>query len=123
MSRELRQLGYGGDWPSNKPVGVILAVLMAVVGTGAILFYQYEREWPFVQRLYLSTYLATGLARILRPVGYYTFPAAVDGKLGPRLAATGEVVPVRLPNGQPGFALTEWATVLPNDGSDLRKAG
>ena len=109
MSRELRQLGFGGDWPGNKPVGVILAVLMAVVGTGVILLYQYEREWPFVQRLYLSTYLATGLARLLRPAGYYTFPAVVDRKIGPRLATTGEVVPVRLPNGQPGLALTEWA--------------
>jgi hypothetical protein len=89
MSRELRQLGYGGDWPSHKPVGVILALLMAVVSTGAILFYQYEREWSFVQRLYLSTYLATGLARLLRPVGCYTFPVVVDRKIGPRLATTG----------------------------------
>ena len=53
------------------------------------MFYQYEREWPFVRRLYLPTYLATGLARLLRPVGCYTFPVVVDRKIGPRLATTG----------------------------------
>ena len=53
--------------------------------------------------------LATGLARMVRPMGYYTFPAVVDRKIGPRLAARGEVAPVRLLNGQPGLALTQWA--------------
>jgi hypothetical protein len=60
MSRELGRPGYGGDLPSHKPVEVILAVLMAVVGTGVILLYQYEREWSFVRRLYLPTYPRDG---------------------------------------------------------------
>ncbi len=109
MSRESGRMGYGGEWPSEKPVGVILTLVMAVVSTGAILFYQYEREWPFAQRLYLPTYLTTAVAGTLRPMGYYTFPAVVDRKIGPRLAMSGEVVPVALPSGKPGLALTEWA--------------
>jgi hypothetical protein len=109
MSRESGQVGFGTKWPSEKPVGVILAFVMAVVSAAAILVYQYERNWSFAQKLYLRTYLATALARTLRPVAYFTFPAVVDWKFGPHLAMNGEVVQVALENGQPGLALTEWA--------------
>lgn len=109
MSREWGRESYAGDWPGQKPVSMLLALLMALATTGAILFYQYERQWPFVERLYLRTYVATGFAGKLRAEGYYTILAVVDGKAGPRLALDGEVMPVTLANGQPGVGLTDWA--------------
>ena len=109
MSRNAGQVGYGAKWPSEKPVGVIVALVIAVVSTGAILYYQYERQWPFVERLYAPTYVATGFIRNFRPVGYYALPVVVGRKFGPRLATDGEVVPVVLSNGHPGLALTDQA--------------
>ena len=109
MSRQWGRVEFGDEWPSDKPVGLILALIAAVVSTGAILYYQYQRDWPYVERLYLKTYVATGLARIARPAGYYTLPLIIDRKVGPRLPGIGDVVPAALPNGQTGVALTEWA--------------
>jgi type IV secretory pathway TraG/TraD family ATPase VirD4 len=110
MSQEWGRESYAGDWPGQKPLSVILALLMALVTTGLILFYQYERQWPFVEQLYLRTYLAAGLAgKLGRQEGYYTFLAVRDRRVGPRLAMDGEVLPVKLANGQPGVALTDWA--------------
>ena len=110
MSREWGREGYAGDWPSQKPVAVMLSLAMGVATTAAILAYQYQRQWPLVERLYLRTYLATGLAqRLGRQEGYYTFLTVVDRKAGPRLAIDGEVLPVTLANGQPGVMLTKWA--------------
>src|ERR1019366_5598513 len=88
---------------------LILALIAAVASTGAVLYYQYQRDWPYVERLYLKIYVETGLARIARPAGYYTLPLIIDRKGGLRLPGIGEVVPAALPNGQTGVALTEWA--------------
>jgi len=109
MNREWGTVQFGAQWPTDKPAGVILAVLASVVSTGTIMYYQYERDWPYVERLYLETYVATGLARIARPAGYYTLPLVIDRKGGLRLARVGEVVPAVLPKGPPGVALTEKA--------------
>ena len=109
MSRQWGRVEFGDEWPSDKPVGLILALIAAVVSTGAVLYYQYQRDWPYVERLYLKTYVATGLARIARPASYYSLPLIIDRKVGPRLPEIGEVVPAALPNGQAGIALTEWA--------------
>jgi hypothetical protein len=109
MTMEQSRVEFGAKWPTDKPLGVILAVLACVVSTGAIMYYQYERDWPYVERLYLKTYAATGLARSARPAGYYTLPLIIDRKVGLRLPRVGEVVPAVLPNGQPGVALTKRA--------------
>ena len=92
MSRQWGRVEFGDEWPSDKPVGLILALIAAVVSTGAVFYYQYQRDWPYVERLYLKTYVATGLARIARPAGYYTLPLIIDRKVGPRLPGIGEVV-------------------------------
>lgn len=86
MNHIAGQTGYGAKWRSPKPIGVIVSLVMGLVSGGAILFYQYERQWPFVERLYAPTYLATGLFRSLHPVSYYTFPVVEGRKFGPRLA-------------------------------------
>jgi hypothetical protein len=109
MSREWGRVRFGAQWPTDKPLGVILAVLASVVSTGAIMYYQYERDWPYVERLYLKTYVMAGVARIARRAGYYTLPLVIDRKVGLRLPRIGEVVPAVLPNGLPGVALTERA--------------
>jgi hypothetical protein len=111
MSRGSGRVEFGAKWPTDKPLGVILAVLASVVSTGAIMYYQYERDWPYVERLYLKTYLATGLARMARPAGYYSLPLVIDRKVGLRLPRVGEVAPAELPNGLPGVALTERAVL------------
>jgi Type IV secretion-system coupling protein DNA-binding domain len=109
MSRKWGQSGYGAEWPNEKPLGAILAFVMAILSMGAILHYQYEYQWPFVEKLYLRTYVATGFMRHFKPRTFYTLPVVEGHKLIPRLATNGEVVPVVLSDGQPGIALTEWA--------------
>jgi hypothetical protein len=109
MSRDRGQVEFGAEWPSDKPVGVICAFIAALMTTGAVMCYQYQHDWPFVERLYLKTYLATSVARIARPAGSYTLPLIIDRQVGPRLPEVGEVVPAALPNGLPGLALTQWA--------------
>ena len=109
MSRQWGRVEFGDEWPSDKPVGLIFALIAAVVSTGAVFYYQYQRDWPFVERLYLKTYVATGLAGTARPASYYALPLIIDGKGGLRLPVIGEVIPAALPNGQAGIALTEWA--------------
>ena len=109
MSRNTGRVELGAKWPSEKPLGVILALVLATVSTGAFTYFHYERDWPFVERLYMRTYLTAGLARMGRQMSYYTLPIIIDRKIGPRFASVGEIVPATLPNGSPGLALTESA--------------
>ncbi len=37
MNQKAAQKGYGGKWPSEKPVGVIVSLVMASVSAGGIL--------------------------------------------------------------------------------------
>ncbi len=109
MPRNWAQSRFGAEWPNEKPLGVIFAFVMAVASTAAIQYYQYEHQWPFVERLYLRTYLATDFMGHFMPRTYYAIPVVEGRNRVPYLATDGEVVPVVLSDGQPGIALTEWA--------------
>ena len=109
MSRDSGRVELGAKWPSDKPLGVIFAIVIATVSTGAFMYFQSKRSWPFVERLYMRTYLTAGLARMGRQMSYCTLPIIIDRKIGPRCATVGEVVPATLANGSPGLALTESA--------------
>jgi type IV secretory pathway TraG/TraD family ATPase VirD4 len=109
MSRQWGHSEFGAEWPNEKPLGVIFAFVMAAVGVGATQFYQYEHQWPYVEKLYLRTYLATGFMRHFQPLTFYRLPVVEGRNHIPHLATDGEVVPVVLSNGEPGIALTEWA--------------
>jgi Type IV secretion-system coupling protein DNA-binding domain len=109
MIRKWHQTRFGAEWPSEKPVGVIMAFVMAAASTAAILYYQSMRSWPFVERLYLRTYIATGFMRHYMPRTHYAIPVVEGRKHIPEIATDGEIVPVMMSNGEPGIALTEWA--------------
>ena len=66
MSRDSGRVELGAKWPSDKPLGVIFAIVIATVSTGAFMYFQSKRSWPFVERLYMRTYLTAGLARMGR---------------------------------------------------------
>jgi Type IV secretion-system coupling protein DNA-binding domain len=109
MNKKWHQTRFGAEWPSEKPVGVILAFVMAAACTLAVLYYQSMRGWPFVERVYLRTYIATGFMRHYMPRTYYAIPVVEGRKHIPEIATDGEIVPVVMSNGEPGIALTEWA--------------
>ncbi len=43
-------------WPSQKPVGLITAFLLALLTIPAMLAWQYRKEWTALQRFYLPAY-------------------------------------------------------------------
>ncbi|MGH9378740.1 MAG: type IV secretion system DNA-binding domain-containing protein, partial [Terriglobia bacterium] len=109
MSREWGRESYAGEWPSRKPVGIILALVVALASTALIEVIQYQRVWPFAQRFYLPLYLQTGFAGTLRKQRYYTLLTVVNRRGMPLLPLADELAPVTLPSGQPGERLTQEA--------------
>lgn len=109
MSREWGRESYAGEWPSRKPVGIILALVIAIASVAAIEAIQYKQQWTFAQRFYLARYIQTGLAGTLRKQGYYTMLAVVDRRGFHRIVFADELAPATLPNGEQGEALTQAA--------------
>ncbi len=109
MDGESGNLEFGPNWPSDRPIGVVVAMVIAILSTGAFIGFQYKRDLPFVERLYLKTYLTAAVLRVVSQTGDYTLPIIIDRKLGPRFAGIGEVLATSSPNGLPGLALTELA--------------
>ena len=103
-----RQERYG--WPSAKPMWAISGLVVAAVSTVLTLTYQYERQWSFVERFFLRTYIQTGFAETLREQGYYVILTVVDQRGTRRLPLADEIVPVTLASGAAGMALTQKAT-------------
>lgn len=100
MSREWGRESYAGEWPSRKPTGIILALVIAIASVAVIEAIQYKREWTFAQRFYLSRYLQTGLAGKLRKGGYYTLLTVVDGRGRRLLPLADDLAPATLANGE-----------------------
>jgi hypothetical protein len=73
-------------WPTNQPVWMIAACVLAALTIPALLGYQYRENWTALQRYYLGSYLrsrvlATGpLARLRRHGTEYRMIDAIDRK-------------------------------------------
>lgn len=109
MSREWGRESYAGDWPSRKPVGIILALVVAVASAVGIEALRYKYQWTFTQRFYLARYIQTGFTGTLRKQGYYMMLAVVDRRGLHRIAFADELAPATLPNGERGERLTRAA--------------
>lgn len=57
-------------WPSDKPVWTITTLVLAVVAVIGSAAYQYQREWTELQRVYLKTYIATGMRTWMKSASY-----------------------------------------------------
>jgi hypothetical protein len=52
----------GGAWPSRRPWGKLLALLVGLVALAASAAWQYERRFTYLQQSYLGPYLVSGLS-------------------------------------------------------------
>jgi hypothetical protein len=105
------RLDAAGTWPNPKPVWTLAALFLAVVSAVAVGQYEYGACTP-LQRLYLPTYLRTGLASQMgfKTFGRYRVLTAVD-RSGRRFLALDdrEVEPGTDAAGHPTWALTDAA--------------
>lgn len=100
-------------WPTNQPVWMIAACVLAALTIPALMLYQYRENWTALQRYYLGSYLrsrvlATGpLARLRRRGTEYQMIDVIDRKRQ-RPALNDEVDPLVITdaNGQPESTYT-----------------
>lgn len=112
MSQKWGRNQYAGEWPNPKPAWMMAALLLAVVSMAAICAYRYAYALTPLQKLYLTTYIRSGLrAEIGFKTGRYALLNVVDKK-GTRLALNEEVRPLKAATGENTFALTEPAEKL-----------
>jgi len=112
MSQEWGRNQHVGEWPNPKPAWMMAALLLAAVSVAAICGYRYAYVLTPLQKLYLTTYIRSGLrAEIGFKSGRYALLNVVDKK-GSRLALNEEVMPVKIATGESIFALTETAMQL-----------
>jgi hypothetical protein len=95
------------DWPSRRPVWTWSAFLAAFVLLLGGLAYQYARQWTFAEREYLGNYLLASTLGRTRDKGHYRFVAYLDKKGNPYIASGDEIERVKMPDGRPGYELTE----------------
>lgn len=112
MSQQWGRNQYVGKWPNPKPAWKMAALLLAVVSVAAICAYRYAYVLTPLQKLYLATYIRSGLrAEIGFKTGRYALLNVWDKK-GNRLALDEEVMPVKTVTAENTFALTEAALRL-----------
>lgn len=112
MSQKWGRNQYAGEWPNPKPAWKMAALLLAVVSVATICAYRYVYVLTPLQKLYLTTYIRSGLrAEIGFKTGRYVLLNVLDKK-GNRLALDEEVMPVKTATGENTFALTEAAMQL-----------
>jgi hypothetical protein len=46
-------------WQSDKPVWTLTVLVLSVAAMGATAFYEYQRQWTFLQQAHLKTYIST----------------------------------------------------------------
>jgi hypothetical protein len=95
------------DWPSRRPVWTWGAFLVAFVLLLGGLAYQYARQWTFAEREYLGNYMLASTLGRTRDKGHYRFVAYLDKKGNPYIASGDEIERVKMPDGRPGYELTE----------------
>jgi type IV secretory pathway TraG/TraD family ATPase VirD4 len=112
MSQQWGRNQCAGEWPNPKPAWTIVTLLLAVASVATICAYRYAYVLTPLQKLYLTTYIRSGLrADIGFKTGRYALLNVVDRK-GSRLALNEEVMAVKTAAGENTFALTQAAVKL-----------
>lgn len=112
MTQEWSRKQYAGEWPNPKPAWTMAALLLAAVSAVGICSYRYAYVLTPLQKLYLTTYIRSGLrADIGFKTGRYALLNVTDKK-GSRLALDEEVMPLKTATGENTFALTVAALKL-----------
>ena len=92
----------------TTPVYTYVLALLSVVATLGIQSFRYMRVWTPLERHYLSAYLGSQLAGVVRDSGSYTLLQVVTRK-GSRVALDSDVVPAVSNSGENTFAITQEA--------------
>ena len=112
MSQTWGRNQYAGEWPNRKPGWMMAASLLTVLSLAVICGYRYAYVLTPLQKVYLTTYIRSGLrAEIGFKIGRYAL-LNVANKKSSRLALDAEVMPVTTATGESTFALTEAAMKL-----------
>jgi len=94
-------------WPIRRPVWSIGAFFLAVLLLAGALGWQSAHQWSFAEREYLRNYLLSETLGTLREKGHYRFVTYLDKKSVPYIASGDEIERVKMPDGSPGYRLTE----------------
>ncbi len=95
------------DWPSRTPVWTWGAFFAAVLWFLISMTWQYARNWTFAEREYLGNYLLASTLGRARENGHYRFVVYLDKKGNPYIASGDEIKRIKMPDGKPGYELTE----------------
>jgi hypothetical protein len=95
------------SWPSRKPVWTLGAFLLTLLVIAGAVAWEYARQWSFAEREYLRNYLLSETLGTLREKGHYRFVTYLDKKGVPYIASGDEIERVKMPDGSPGYRLTE----------------
>ncbi|HKV27306.1 MAG TPA: type IV secretion system DNA-binding domain-containing protein [Candidatus Acidoferrales bacterium] len=107
MIQEWGRNHYAGAWPNPKPAWTMVAMLIAITTVIAISLYRYAYVLTPLQRLYLTTYIRSGIrAEVGFKTGRYTL-LDVEDRRGSRFALEEEVRPITTTSGGSDFALSE----------------
>jgi hypothetical protein len=94
-------------WPSRHPVWTWGALCVALLFLAGTLAWQYAGQWSFAEREYLSNYVLTSTMGRLRDRGHYRLVTYTDRKGNHCIASSNEIERVKLPDGRPGYELTD----------------
>lgn len=94
------------SWPSRRPVWSLGALSVAFLFLAGVMVWKYESRWSFAEREYLGNYLLAETAGRLRDQGHYKFVGYADKKGNLYIASGDEIERGKMPDGQPGYRLT-----------------
>jgi hypothetical protein len=99
------------NWPSRKPLATYGALVVAVMFFGIAMWWQYTKNWTFVQRFYLPTYAKTWVRGQMSPKSQtrYSLINIVNKQGQRRIALDGEIQPMLGANGRVAYVLTDTA--------------
>src|SRR3989442_45755 len=113
MSQEWGRNKHAGVWPNRHAVWTWTAVFLALESVVPICAYRYTQTWTTLQRLYLKTYIRSGLRSVTSFAKSDRYQMlTVVMKKGSHLAAEGEVTEVKTESGETTLALTDDAVKI-----------
>jgi hypothetical protein len=99
------------SWPSRKPLASYGALLFALVFFACGMWWQYAKDWSFLERFYLPVYAKTWVRGGLSAKNQtrYALLDVVNKKGQQRFAVDGEVEPIQRADGARAYAVTDAA--------------